>query len=107
MAPHPFIHLYLYFCLLSLTLRFPSHRSGLTDRVHGISCARMAGLPASVCELAASKSKEIEDTDQANLAKRKIQHIRSLFVALQKAQHQDSEVNATQVVQYARDFLNS
>jgi len=72
--------------------------------VHGISCARMAGLPASVCELAASKSKEIEDADHANLAKRKTQHIRNLFVALQ---NKDSAVNVTQIVQYARDLLSS
>ena len=93
--------LYIFLPRTSLTDVCHVIRPGLTDRVHGISCARMAGLPDSVCEIAADKSKELEDNNQkADKERRSMQMQRILRFLTSTDPHP-----AAHIVQYARKAL--
>jgi len=74
---------------------------GLTDRVHGISIARMAGLPDSVCEVAAEKSRLLEDKDIAAQSARREKQLRTLLTLLSKP-NTSSAATATEVLSLAK-----
>jgi len=71
---------------------------GLTDRVHGISIARMAGLPDSVCRLAAEKSQHLEEADQSLRMKQLAIRCRLLLRHL----NQPEETEASMIIDLAR-----
>lgn len=73
---------------------------GLTDRVHGISIARMAGLPDSVCSLAANKSQKLEDDDNARQLMRKEKQARTLLSLL--AREDVSDARPAKILMLAR-----
>ena len=92
-------------CLLEtkLTSGAFAFRPGLTDRVHGISCARLASMPESVCALAAEKSKVLEDSDNYQILERKATLAQRLYTHLIS----DARSDNTSVVQLAKQFTVS